>query len=67
VWNDTESGVYTIFDSASPDVIISNIWFDSFLDKLNETSGGIFTSRSDGRVYSEECDSTWEVLPDVHF
>lgn len=38
VWSDEFSGVYTVFDSASPDILISAIWFDHFVDNFNATA-----------------------------
>ena len=66
VWNETESGVYTIFNTASPDLTISNIWFDSFVEMLNETSGGSFYMRESGRLFTTSCDPTQNHI-DVHF
>ena len=31
-----DRGVYTIFDSASADILISSIWYDDFIEKLAE-------------------------------
>ena len=66
VWNETEYGVYTIFNTASPDLIISNIWFDSIARVINETAGGHFELRSDGRLYTTLCDPNRNEI-DVHF
>ena len=67
MWNDNESGIYTVFDSASPDIIFSALYFDNFVKRLNETSGGKFITKTDGRIYALECDTRPDMLPDVHF
>ena len=67
MWNGNESGIYTVFDSASPDIIFSSLYFESFFQHLNATSGGKFFTKTDGRIYALECDSTPDVLPDLHF
>ena len=37
-WNQEHEGLYTIFDSASPDILIPILWFDDFVEKFNITS-----------------------------
>ena len=44
-------GVYTILDTASSDILISSLWFDSFAEKLFGHVGKDF-EYNDGRVYS---------------
>lgn len=55
VWNEEVQGVYTIFDSASPDIVISSLWFDGLVEELGVASGGKLFARNDGRIYSREC------------
>ena len=35
LWNDKE-GLYTIWDIAAPNIMISDLWFESFIQKLYE-------------------------------
>ena len=55
-------GVYTIFDTASADILISSLWFDSFAERFFGHVGKEFEHR-DGRVFS----SCAAAYPNIYF
>ena len=46
-----EAGIYTILDTSSTTLHISNLWFDSFIEQLELAAGTKFETH-EGRMYS---------------
>ena len=55
-------GIYTIFDSASTDILLSVLWYESFVEKFYEAVGLEYTI-FEGKA-SAACSNN---LPDLYF
>ena len=44
-------GVYTIFDTGEPNILISRYWFDALVIKLYQSAGTVY-EKKDGILYS---------------
>ena len=51
-------GVYTIFDTGAPDMYISSLWFNTFLDSLFANTGNNYRIE-DGTVFAS-CDGAYD-------
>ena len=63
IWDEEQGGVYTIFDSASPDIMISHLYFDDFVNQLKIQANQNITVDSTGRVKVADC----QKMPNLQF
>jgi len=57
------SGLYTIFDTSSPDIGISKVYFDNFVEELMATQPSLSYQFADGYLMSQ-CTDNW---PSIFF
>ena len=53
-WNKNETGLYTIFDTGAPDIMISELWFDSFMEELFAIANKTYTIENGRAQYANE-------------
>lgn len=58
-----DGGVYTVFDTAAKDIMISDLWFESFVEAFMEAAGVSDYSNTDGQLLAK-CTSNF---PNLYF